>query len=309
MSKTQCLPEKLLIPGLDVHNTDDVVDDRIHLPLVEATVDHIVECGVLQPVLVRPYGAHLIVVDGRQRVRHARAANRLLIEQGREPTLVPFLVRNLTAEEAFEVSIGLNVHRKEEDPVSLAKKVKKLFTILTDKEQKSSVVFAKLKMTLNCTEQTVKNYLTLADLPAEVQTKVTDKEIGMASALTFHNLPPEKAAEAANLLAETGKGGNVDEARKIRDEINQKIAIYPPGKQQLEDSLLLMNFDKDSKNMSFGKPDIHAIEKTIKWMLGKIPVEEMPGTFLEYVWNRVQAGERKLERRNSRSERRLQEPQ
>jgi ParB family chromosome partitioning protein len=310
VSKTQVLPEKLLIPGLDVHNTDDIVDDRINLPLNQDTVDHIAECGVLQPVLVRPYGTHLIVVDGRQRVRHARAANRLLIEQGREPGLVPFLVRNLTAEEAFEVSIGLNVHRKEEDPVALAKKVKKLFQILTKGEPKASVVFSKLKTTLNCTEQTVKNYLALADMPEPVQQKVTGKEIGVAAALTFQNLPPEKAVEASNLLVESGKTGNVDKAREIRDNIIKRDpGIKPPGKQQLEDSLTLIEFDCIDENMSFGKPNIETIALTIKWVLGKIPVEAMPSQFRDYVWNRVEAGERRLERRNTRSDSRLHEPE
>ena len=64
-------------------------DERIHLPLDEAITLNIMALGVREPILVwkDPETGKVLVVDGRQRVRHAIEANRRLTARG-EPGFV-----------------------------------------------------------------------------------------------------------------------------------------------------------------------------------------------------------------------------
>ncbi|WYX51237.1 hypothetical protein WJ977_00655 [Achromobacter xylosoxidans] len=66
-------------------------DERIQLPLDEAITLNIMALGVREPILVwkDPETGKVLVVDGRQRVRHAIEANRRLAERGEPPILVP----------------------------------------------------------------------------------------------------------------------------------------------------------------------------------------------------------------------------
>lgn len=69
-------PFKLHIIGIDGGGPGDPgYDERVKAPLRQAMVDSIKESGVIVPVQARTDGERMVIVDGRQRVMHARAAN------------------------------------------------------------------------------------------------------------------------------------------------------------------------------------------------------------------------------------------
>lgn len=83
----------LTIIGLDTKDGPEhpLYDERIFLPIDEAMVRNIRAFGVIEAINVRKNGPNVEVVDGRQRVRHARIASQRNVEEGLPPILVPCL--------------------------------------------------------------------------------------------------------------------------------------------------------------------------------------------------------------------------
>ena len=85
-------PEKLILITDKDH---PMYDPRVELPLDPDLVASIKKFGVKQPVHVLLDGKekgghpHVLVADGRQRVKACREANRQLVKEGKKPHLVP----------------------------------------------------------------------------------------------------------------------------------------------------------------------------------------------------------------------------
>lgn len=113
--------------------TDDVSspyhDPRLLLPLEDARVRNVNLLGVLETVLVTRVGEVLIVIDGRQRVRWARAANKLREERG-EPLLRikcdPVRLAATDKSYALAVMIATNEQRTDDDINGKIEKLKRL---------------------------------------------------------------------------------------------------------------------------------------------------------------------------------------
>lgn len=127
-------PDKLTIvtdPGHELY------DERIDLPVEEDKVASVLALGVFDTVLIRENGRHppgvfpdgatplvLEIIDGRQRVRWAREANRRLKAVGKPPITVPCRVVHAAGDEkiAMEIMIASNELRTADPPsVSSAK--------------------------------------------------------------------------------------------------------------------------------------------------------------------------------------------
>lgn len=103
--KVRMLPASALSVGLDFRLDDDP-DEMAELA---ASVE---ECGVLQPLLVRPLGrSSWEVVAGRRRLAAARTVG--LAE-------VPCVERALTDDQAAEVALAENLHRRQLSPIEEA---------------------------------------------------------------------------------------------------------------------------------------------------------------------------------------------
>lgn len=118
-------PENLVLVEAKDH---PLYDERIHLPLDEATVRNIMHFGVKVPILVKKdtETGQVMVVDGRQRVRHAIEANKRLAEQGRPLLEVPAIVVRGSNEDAFDLTIITNEIRQNDTPLVRAGKMAKM---------------------------------------------------------------------------------------------------------------------------------------------------------------------------------------
>lgn len=99
-------------------------DERIHLPIDEGMVLNIKELGVLEPIIVwkDPEMGLTCVVVGRQRVRHTLVANKLLLKEGKDPLLVPGVVKRGSANQMAKYMVSENEIRRPDTPLGRAKK-------------------------------------------------------------------------------------------------------------------------------------------------------------------------------------------
>jgi ParB family chromosome partitioning protein len=205
-------PGQLLIVDDPKH---PLFDERCKLPLDEAMVLDIMAVGVLEPVIVRgstgPDGARVVeVVDGRQRVRNAREANKRLRKRGKELVRVPAIRKRGEDADLLAIMISTNEHRRDDGVMVKAKKAAR-FLALGRSEEQAAVVFG-------VSRQTIKNWMALLECAPAVQAAVEHEQIAATYALGMTKLPrDEQIAKLKTLLkgaeARPGKRGRAKAAR------------------------------------------------------------------------------------------------
>lgn len=203
-------PNLLIIVGIDTQHrsTDEhwAFDPRISLPLDEHKLANIKHFGVQKPVKVEAVvndagETEYIVVDGRQRVRMAREANKQLKKEG-EPLLeVPCIVEKGSNEDTLvELNASLNEVSVQDDLLAKAEKAARLKT-----RGKSIAEIARI---FGKTGNTIRNYLHIHNLPDDMKLAVKKGKVTVAAAI---ELAKKTAEERAKVLASIPGGDSPEE--------------------------------------------------------------------------------------------------
>lgn len=199
-------PDDLTIIGLDEGDESHALYDvRIKMPVDKALVASVAKKGVLEPVLVRKEGNKVVVIDGRQRVRAAREANK----SASTPVRVPTVVHRVDDAEAHYRSVELNELRTADD---IGTKIKKAQALLDRgyTEEEASQAFG-------VTVTTIKNWLTLGDCAPQVRAAVEQGTVRMTDAVReIAQLPRAEQVERVKELAVEKP------TRKTRKETGEK---------------------------------------------------------------------------------------
>lgn len=175
-------------------------DPRVEWPLDEDMVLSIVERGVIEAIVVRRNGFTadnvpiVEVIDGRRRVLHAREANRRKRLDGKPPVRVPGTTRVSDDKGDFVDMLITNEHRRQDDPMMRARKIKQLLAIGYN-EADAAHVFC-------LTLATVRSSLRLLECSADVQKAVEERRLPVSLASKMSALPREEQdKELAHLVA------------------------------------------------------------------------------------------------------------
>ena len=174
-------------------------DERIHLPLDESMVLNIMALGVREPILVwkDPETGLVLVVDGRQRVRHAEEANRRLAARGEPLIFVPGVAQRGTMEHMGDLMISMNEARRNDPPMTRARKMA-TFAGRGYSEARLAIIFA-------CSEITVRNTLALLDCTQAAQNAADSGQITLTHAKALAKLAPDEQRAKVVELVEAGK--------------------------------------------------------------------------------------------------------
>jgi ParB family chromosome partitioning protein len=221
-------PATLTIIGLDTDDGPNDVpphqlwDERVKLPLDEAMVLNIMALGVREPVVVVVQGKGddrvAAVVDGRQRVRHAREANKRLVKRGEPPLLIPVIAeKGMSDQEQTLLAASLNEIRQSDPVMTKAAKAARM------KARGSS--FSEIALAFGVTEQTVGLWVNINSLTDTVKKAVSDGRIKPTAAGALASLKPEEQKTAlAELLAEAAATGEKPTVDKAKDKVKGKKA-------------------------------------------------------------------------------------
>jgi ParB family chromosome partitioning protein len=172
----------LAITTIDVDpgfNPRGSIDADTLQPLADSISRH----GVLQPIVVAPFGERFILVAGERRFRAAGIAGL---------TEIPAVIRDVNGD-AFNVAIVENLQREQLSPIEEARAFERAIA--------QGMTEPELAAAIGVSEQLVRDRVRLLDLPATVQEKVNSRELTLAAAKnlqTFAAVSPlvvEKAAE------------------------------------------------------------------------------------------------------------------
>jgi ParB-like chromosome segregation protein Spo0J len=228
-------PDDLVIIGLD---TDDgpehpLWDKRATEPVDQKLVANIKALGkILVSISVRKNGEKAEVIQGRRRVKAARALNEELRKEGREIIRVPATVERADDSKSFGMMVSENELRENDGPMAKARKVQR-YIDLGNGEEDAAKIFG---VTLNG----LKLYLKLLDLVAPVQKLVEDGKMSASAAANLSDLPREEQKAQADKLIAEGKAtiGDVRAAVKRHKSDgmfgeNENI-VKAPGKKVLK---------------------------------------------------------------------------
>lgn len=206
-------PEKL---HLVTDKTHPLYDERIHLPIDEGMVLNIKELGVLEPISVwkDPETGFTCVVAGRQRVRHTLEANKLLLKEGKDPLLVPGVVKRGSAKKMADYMVSENEIRRPDTALGRAKKMSDALDRGLD-EDDIAVLFG-------CSVQTVRATLSLLDATQAVRDAVESGTVTVTQARQLASLKPEAQREkVAEIESATAGMTGHEKARRQRQVLGE----------------------------------------------------------------------------------------
>jgi ParB family chromosome partitioning protein len=168
-------------------------DERVNLPVDEGLVLNIMHApdgaaqGVLEPINAtrNPETGKVEVIDGRQRVKAAREANKRLRKAGMEPVWVPAMLKRTNAYGAMGMLISSNEHRQNDSPLGRAKKAQRYLDLGRDESEIAAL--------FGISAASVKNMLSLLDAPAAVRNAVEAGKISTSDGYKLSKLEPEEA--------------------------------------------------------------------------------------------------------------------
>jgi ParB family transcriptional regulator, chromosome partitioning protein len=234
-------------------------DDRAKFPPDESMVLSIMARGVIQSITVRknPETDKTEVVDGRQRVIATREANRRLKKEGRDPVLVPAIVKRTSALDSLAMMITANEQRSDDTVGNRAKKLARLLD-LGGTEEDAAIAFG-------VTKATIKNMVAYLDAPACVRKAAEAGHVTASQAYQLAKLEPDEAKKKLEELKsaaprEPGKKRSKN-AKKAREIVSGSAALR--GKKEIAAKLEeIQQSEAINENKRMGA------EAAMKWVLG-----------------------------------------
>jgi ParB family chromosome partitioning protein len=202
--------------------------------------------GVVQPVLVRPLaGGRFQLIAGERRWRASQLAGKLTI---------PAILRQVSDEQAMEITIVENLQRADLNPMEQARAFERLSREFHMTQEQMAVRTGKDRAT-------VANFLRLLRLPASVQARVESGELSFGHARTLlafeHAEEIEKAAQRIVALS-----------LSVRQTENYVQGLLHPEKAA----------KKDSKPVPPIDPNVREVQERLQRALGlKVHIEDHNG--------------------------------
>jgi ParB-like chromosome segregation protein Spo0J len=184
--------------------------------------------GVLKVLLGRRNAetGKVEIIDGRQRTKACREANRRLKKQGAELLRLPVLLKRANDVRSMAMLISSNEHTTEDSPLKKAHKAQRYIDLGRDESEVGAL--------LGLSRQSVKSLLSLLDAPASVRNAVEMGKITARDGYKLARLAPDEAkVKVAELLEHAprtpGKkrSPNAKRAREILGGGEQKLAPDP----------------------------------------------------------------------------------
>lgn len=272
---------KIDVPTFD---PDDVVlvddkasalyDERVDNDYKESLVLNImfapegVPQGIIEPLSGRRNRetGKIEIIDGRQRTKAAREANRRLKKQGLEPIRLPVWIKRASDQSAMGMLISANEHRTEDSAENRAKKIQRYIALGRDEKE--------VAVLLGVSESTVKNLLRLLDAPAAVRNA---EAAGKISTSDSYKLAREAKTDP-------------EQAKKMLAELLEK-APRTPGKKRSKNAKKAREIVRKTKTKKLGallEASSEASEAKAEAKAGKKlenEVAEAIASWIEATWN------------------------
>lgn len=258
-------PEMVKIIGLDTKDGKDhpLYDERIHLPVDQGLVNNIIQYGIRQNIEVRKSGDELEVVDGRQRVRAAREANKRLKQEGSVPILVPTSIARGNDNFMFGVMISVNENRQNDPLLAKAEKAKRALDFGHSEDSVATM--------FGVTKKAIQSWMKLLDLHPDVLALVKSKKMSPSTAIKLADLPREEQVIKASEMVSSGEATTAEAERVVREKRglsrSEESGTKKPG------AVLVRKLIDNAEDLKLPEMFILAL----RWVRGEITTRKIDG--------------------------------
>jgi len=167
----------------------------------QSFVENVGTHGVMSPIHVRPVGDMYDVYSGRRRFLAAK-------ESGL--TEIPCIIKDVHDDEALDISLIENIQRKNLDPVTLGRALKRRI-------DRSGISLREYAKRIGKPATTLSDYIRMTELSPDMQNEVQTGTVTFRDALKVvrMKLPPEKETS----LAKDAREGGSDSFKKTLTRI------------------------------------------------------------------------------------------
>ncbi|HHY83293.1 MAG TPA: ParB/RepB/Spo0J family partition protein [Clostridiales bacterium] len=172
---------------------------------IKELADSIKVHGVVQPIIVKPYGSRYMIVAGERRWRAARAAGK---------TEIPAIIMDLDERQILEISLIENLQREDLNPIEEAKGIQVLIDKLNLTQEEAAERLGKSR-------PAVANALRLLNLSDEIQKLIYENKLSVGHARALLAVKDERLRKE---IAEKviNKNLSVRETEKLIQNINKE---------------------------------------------------------------------------------------
>lgn len=258
-------PEDLKIIGLDTKDGPEhpLHDERIHLPIDQGLVENIIKYGIRMNVEVRKNGDDLEVVDGRQRVRAAREANKRLKAEGSVLILVPTTIAKGNDGFMLGVMISVNENRQNDPLIAKAEKAKRALDFGQPEEDVATM--------FGVTKKAIQGWMKLLDLHPDVLALVKEKKMAASTAIKLSDLPREEQIIKASEMVSSGNATVAEADRVSREKRglsrSEESGTKKPG------AVLIRKLIDNAANLDLPEDFVLAL----RWTRGEITTRRIEG--------------------------------
>lgn len=202
--------------------------------------------GVVQPVLVRPLaGGRFQLIAGERRWRASQIAGK---------TTVPAILRQVSDEQAMEITIVENLQRADLNPMEQARAFERL-------SREFHMTQEQMAQRTGKDRATVANFLRLLKLPSSVQSRVESGELTFGHARALLALSDE---EQMVTIAQR----IVDHSLSVRQTESEVQGLIDPTRKT----------KKEPKSAPSVDPNVRDAQERLQWALGlKVSIEDHNG--------------------------------
>lgn len=173
--------DALVSPDVDILVNDGdshpLYDARVMLPRDDAKVAHTMKHGIEDPIIIRKDGDRAEVIDGRQRLLDARAANLALKKLGEPLIKIKAVLKRGTDLASMKVMITSNEFRTPDEVFNKAKKANRLMEKGADLEEVAA--------SFRVTPTTIRNWLKLLEMDDKVQVAARSGQVTITEAIKW----------------------------------------------------------------------------------------------------------------------------
>ena len=165
-----------------IHPSQFAIRDKFHKdsPDDGALVNSIREHGLLQPILIRPFGQRFEIVAGHRRFQACRSLRW---------RSMPCRIREFSDKQAYELQLTENIQRKSMDPIEEAEAFRRYVIDF------GWGGVSELARKVGMSEEYISHRIQLLKLPDEIKQQILRQRLNVSQAIELSNIPAQTQSE------------------------------------------------------------------------------------------------------------------
>src|SRR5690606_26150571 len=171
----------------------------------QTLVNSIREHGLLQPILIRPFGNGFEIVAGHRRFQACRSLRWRFISAK---------IRELSDKQAYEIQLTENIQRKSMDPIEEAEAFRRYVIDF------GWGGVSELARKIGKSEEYVSHHIQLLKLPEDIKQKVASKSLNISQAIEIAEIPADKQPKLISHIVNNNL--TVRQIRELKSVLRQE---------------------------------------------------------------------------------------